>query len=131
MSSSTNHKEFELELKKFVEKIVPDQVVIFHKKITMELLRSIALKNPVDTGFSRGNWQAGLSTNEETIADPITGVESVVQRELPKIESLKAYAVTYLFNNAHYIVFLENGHSQQAPEGFVAISVASAQEMFT
>ena len=35
----------------------------------------------------------------------------------------------YLYNNVEYIVALENGHSQQAPAGFVAQALASLAQL--
>lgn len=125
---STNIVQFELELSKFIQKLLPEQVVIFHQKVHNLILKSVTLKNPVDTGFSRQNWQSGLSPNDDVVGNygPAYGFPEVP----PNLDDLKAYAVTYLWNNTPYIVYLEEGHSEQAPEGFVELALEEAKTMF-
>lgn len=46
------------------------------------------------------------------------------------ISQLKPYEVVYLANNVEYAAALEGGHSQQAPQGVVAVTVAELQAFF-
>ena len=125
---STNIKQFELDLTQFVQKLLPEQVVIFHKKIHMQVLSAIVLKNPVDTGFARHNWQSGTEPNEEKLGEY---GEEFARPDVPlNLDGLKAYAVSYLWNNTHYITYLEDGYSDQAPVGFVELSLEQAKAMF-
>ncbi len=83
-------------------------------------------RTPVDTGRARGNWQAGAgSPNTETddnSLDPnATKTPQRIRREiarLPKGGSL------FISNHLPYARRLENGHSKQAPAGFMTITAA-------
>lgn len=126
-----NVREFTLDVRRFMDRVLPEAVIIFHKKISMELLRLIVMRNPVDTGRSRNNWQAGLATNDEGVsAWEGRSVSDVVNTAINNLDQLQAYAVVYLWNNVHYIVYLEDGTSAQAPDGFVGISIAQVEAMF-
>lgn len=129
MSQSTNINQFVLDIGRWTSKVLPAEVVIFHKKVALELMNKLTLKNPVDTGLSRGNWQGDVQTNEE-IVSVVRGPSEVVGELLQNLDRLEAYAVVFLFNNIHYITYLEEGHSGQAPDGFVALSILEMEEMF-
>ncbi len=92
---------------------------------------------PVDTGFARANWHAGLGD-----AGPAPVVESGIgrasgelageaQAALEQLDAValeaKAGDVLVVQNNAHYIGDLENGTSLQAPEGMVRLAVMAGQ----
>ena len=79
---------------------------------------------PVATGFARGSWWAsinGVSAGEGSVNRDALSEMSLV------IANAKAGDTVYLFNNAVYIEKLEYGHSNQAPNGFVRITLAAAQ----
>ncbi len=131
MPDVTNMRQFRVEVGNFVEQQLPEEVVVIHKKVAAELIRSIALKNPRDTGRSAGNWQGGVNTNEVSlVGGESRSVDQTVAELLTNLADLKAYAVVYLWNNINYIVYLEDGHSSQAPDGFVGISIAEMEAMF-
>jgi hypothetical protein len=68
------------------------------RKFSLETLARIQLRTPVDTGRARAGWR------------------------LENLDTL----TTVIVNDVEYIVKLEYGSSQQAPEGMVIIT---AQEM--
>ncbi len=80
---------------------------------------------PIDTGFARGSWAANIGTpaagspgNEATAIAQVTGV----------VDSMNPGEVLYVTNNAPYIRRLEfNGHSKQAPDGFIRVAAAAIQ----
>lgn len=127
IKASTNVREFKLSLDKWVDEFLPNQLVVFHMKVTMELLRAIVQRNPVDTGRSRSNWQAGLSTDELVYPDLRLDAGEVITKAASSLEGLTPFSVIYLWNNINYIEFLEGGHSTQAPEGFVALSIVEME----
>lgn len=141
----TNLDEFNKELEAFVADI-PNQVTAIQKKIVLEALRRVVLRTPVDTGRARANWQV-------TIAKPATGVvsefedvgtgtkraaapgmevggEDVFEKGLAVIADLPPYQIVYVSNNVNYIEFLEEGSSEQAPEGMAALTVQELRQMF-
>ena len=87
---------------------------------TFDLLKRIAMKTPVDTGRARASWHAVLPNTTDfymyhdlqgkefngTLADTTTGPWDTV-----------------VGSNVEYMIFLEAGHSRQAPEGMVTLSL--------
>ncbi len=65
------------------------------RKVGLDLHSRIVERTPVDTGRAKGGWS--IDTRPE---------------------------VTWIYNNVEYIVPLEYGHSQQAPNGMVRLSIA-------
>ena len=76
---------------------------------------------PVKTGRARGNWQIGIGN------DPISELDRkgyVGEEELPKLDKLDGDETIYISNNLPYIRALEYGHSKQAPQGMVGVTVS-------
>tara|TARA_R110002020_G_scaffold62613_3_gene167358 strand:+ start:2483 stop:2878 length:396 start_codon:yes stop_codon:yes gene_type:complete len=102
-----------------------DKVVRF---ICLNLLRDVVMGTPVDTGRARANWQA-------TIHQPAKGTVVVGDKAGgPTVSkggrSIKNATgnVWWLSNNLPYIIRLEyEGHSPQAPSGWVRASVERAK----
>jgi len=84
---------------------------------------------PVDTGRARANWYAGeedtptVTTGEEDESGSVS-----IRRIAPVAANAKTGRTLYLFNNLPYIERLNNGHSDQAPSGFVELAVDKATE---
>ena len=75
-------------------------------------------------GHFRANWQFGTTppTEELDAIDP-AGTATIAAMEAD-ISSTGAGGVTYIVNNAPYAIPLEYGHSSQAPQGMVRITIA-------
>lgn len=99
------------------------------------VLRSVVENTPVDTGMARSNWTPELdrafeglfparvpgkagSTAEENAA-------ATIEAGTPTIEEfdLAANREIHITNNAPHIQPLNDGHSKQAPAGFVQMAV--------
>lgn len=110
---------------------IPKQAVKLQRKVVLEALRRIVLRTPVDTGRARGNWQT-------TISHPATGQLETVDKQgddtinkgLAAIATLPPYQVVYIANNLEYIEFLEEGSSEQAPDGMVKMTVEELRQIF-
>ncbi len=93
-----------------------------HSKIVREaagrMLRGVILKSPVDTGRFRANWQisAGkLASNTVDSTQPDIGAQMANMRGGSNL--------IFVVNNLPYAEALENGHSGQAPQGMVALTM--------
>ena len=129
----SNVDQFNAAVKTFTTNFMPMAMVRAQKKIVFDLLGSIVQKTPVDTGRARGNWQLTINTmpsGEVTTStapspqSPATAAEmqaSVVTGHPP-------YQIVYITNNVTYITYLEEGHSSQAKQGMVEVTLA---EMIT
>lgn len=94
------------------------------RKIALDVFTEVVLKTPVDEGTARGNWLVAIGeipTGTIEFDDPTgTATISKIQAETMK---LQAGEVIYLTNSLPYILRLENGWSQQAPQGMVKLTV--------
>ena len=81
--------------------------------------------NPVDTGFSQSNWLASIG---ESIDSPVgirDSVDMTSWRTL--LADINGYDINqgsiFITNSVDYVVFLDQGSSLQAPQGFVRQSI--------
>jgi len=130
---------FTADLTKFFNK-VEKKADAFLKTVSQEIALRIITRNPVKTGFSRASWWASLGNlgghpNQpqwETYKGKTGGAGSVstpFAALTVTIGQAKMGDVIILANNASYIQALEKGHSQQAPAGMVAVTLAEAQQI--
>jgi hypothetical protein len=81
-------------------------------------------------GRFRGNWQL-------TIGDPASGeLERIDPNGAATLAAMRAQVATltagqtaYIVNNLPYAVPLEYGHSKQAPQGMVRVTLARFQQI--
>lgn len=80
-------------------------------------------------GHFRANWQFGTSipTGEVDGVDP-EGTATIGSMTAD-ISATGAGGVTYLVNNAPYAIPLEYGHSTQAPQGIVRVTIAEFNQV--
>ena len=96
------------------------------RRTAVAVNQTVTLATPVDTGRARGNWQAevGRPLLEETDRlDP--GGATTVSANNVRIAAYSGQGSVFLSNNVPYINRLNQGHSAQAPAGFVEISIAA------
>lgn len=91
-------------------------------------------KNPPPKGYIggrfRGNWQLGVGVipaGETGLIDP-SGAEAQ-GRVIASIPEKASGQVYYLFNNVPYATAIETGHSRQAPQGVVGLTVIQFQRI--
>ncbi len=86
-------------------------------------LTTVVLANPVDSGRSRGNWflepNIGSEEFDEERRDSITPGRAIAAGIRPDDD-------LHLTNNTVYINRLNDGHSAQAPAGFIEDAVVAA-----
>jgi hypothetical protein len=84
------------------------------RKVALTVDRELVLKTPVDTGRARSNWIPSLDAPSVKIVEP--GQKPDIQDDLAQYTVDKTVFIT---NNLPYIRRLNEGHSDQAPAGFV------------
>src|SRR5688572_24275740 len=98
------------------------------RDVMLLVVNNLQNSTPVDTGHAGSNWIV-------TIGAPYRGVdgsrESVsYAAQNAGIQALQTYDVARgrvsLRNNVPYLPYLDRGHSQQAPAGFVQIAIMAA-----
>lgn len=100
------------------------------QKIALELFSRVILRSPVDAGRFRGNWQVAIGEIPDGTLDldDKTGQATISKAQAVAL-NVTAGQVIYLVNNLPYGPRLEEGHSQQAPHGMVALSVQEFQQI--
>lgn len=117
---------FSDDVRRFTKKTgaAEDQIV---RGITLALFNGIILDTPVRDGRLRGDWQTTVgkpASGENGRVDP-TGRAAMAEVAANTPEG--AGQETYLTNSMPYAEFIEDGGSQQAPEGMVKRNVDRIQ----
>lgn len=120
MSSGFSAREFAIDLEKF-GKVTEEEATLIIRKIALDLDSAIVLATPVDTGRARGNWYPSLNKPSDEM--DLNKLDPSGNEATSKINStvalFKLGDTVWMTNNLPYILPLENGHSQQAPQGMV------------
>lgn len=122
---------FDLSIKKWVEKTKGciNQVV---RKVVFDIDTRLIVKTPVDTGRARANWMVSVGSYVDQPTDNTdkVGNETSVQalNVLADYDFTKGDSV-FITNSVPYIRPLENGHSKQAPNGMVKVTVAEFKDI--
>jgi hypothetical protein len=106
------------------------------RRIAVEVTAELTAATPVDTGWARANWIPYLGVNTEK-SDPVggsarsvgsaagaqaRGVVTIVTAPAKDLANKGAVVI----NAVPYIGILNDGHSQQAPAGFVQVAIDKA-----
>lgn len=103
-------------------------------KVALTVHSTVVLGTPVDTGRARGNWQVEIGKAAEgTVDDPSEyGFAAATTKARAKLagndgqsSSLRPQRDVHITNNLPYITPLNQGHSKQAPAGFVEEAIAA------
>jgi hypothetical protein len=146
-------KAFNEALDNYGERTMPEAHLALQKKIAIDLFSKIVKKNPVGNpslwkesslppppgyvgGRSRANWQISVVAPPQSGNDgekpeggstgqPVSGLQQA--RAFGQMSQAKFGQTIWIYNNVRYIKRLEDGHSTQAPGGFVKIAIAEIQ----
>jgi len=114
----------------FVERII--------KKLTLDIVANLVTApgdggTPVDTGWARANWIPQIGSPRTDVAGTRQQAEAGL---LPSDQASGVAAVAtgyrlgrgavHISNNVPYILRLDQGHSKQAPKGFVRRAIRKA-----
>ncbi|EKU39294.1 MULTISPECIES: hypothetical protein [Acinetobacter] len=84
------------------------------KKITMDTVQSLVVSSPVDTGTYRASHIVSIGSADFGIRGPET---NPIQDAAIQAVKIKLGNLVYIQNNQPYAERLENGWSDQAPQG--------------
>lgn len=113
-----NAKEFTRQLMNLMQH-VEGSVSQVIRKACLDLWSNIVESTPVDTGRAKANWSISTEQSSEVYE---AGREYNPHFSFDYNDNLP---VIYIYNNLEYIEALEDGHSQQAPSGMVAVNLES------
>ncbi|MDO7434595.1 HK97 gp10 family phage protein [Acinetobacter baumannii] len=89
------------------------------KKITMDTVQSLVVSSPVDTGAYRASHIVSVGSTDFGVGEPETNPihDAAIQAVKIKLGNL-----VYIQNNQPYAERLENGWSEQAPQGIYGLT---------
>lgn len=115
---------FTLQLQQFVDKAKgnAEQVV---RKVGIDVLSSVVLKSPVDTGRFRANWTVGTAGIGKTTTATDKSGSATISTGTAKIMQVRLGQSIWLSNSLPYARRLEYGWSRtKAPNGMVRVTIA-------
>lgn len=119
--------DFALQLAEFA-KLAGEAVDATLREVVIEVGSSLIRMSPVDTGRFRGNWHLSIDVVENvTFSDIDPTGQDTIASIAASISDFTAGQTAYLINNLPYAVPLEYGHSTQAPQGMVRVTLARFQ----
>lgn len=112
----------ELRSVKEFAKAIQLPVATVTQRLALEVFTGVVKRTPVDTGRARSGWQ--MAIGEIPTGSPSS---SASPPSTPSVQGIDGKRSVFIVNNVHYIVFLEAGHSRQAPSGMIAVTMAGIQ----
>lgn len=99
----------------------------------LQVFRNIVQATPVDTGMAKLSWNIDINVVNVDVAEapeksPAASFDGF-EKALEVTAQFKLQDVIYISNNLPYIRALNDGHSKQAPSGYIdaAIDVGTRQ----
>tara|TARA_R110000782_G_scaffold39016_1_gene91016 strand:- start:731 stop:1123 length:393 start_codon:yes stop_codon:yes gene_type:complete len=110
-----------------IEKLVTDRM----DQIAITAHNLISIRTPEDTGQAQAGWNFTLNKiDTRTPPEPPKGTGRLpVQESEPDQRATKATDSYFLANSVDHVIYLNEGHSQKAPEKFIEIETAKAVDI--
>lgn len=89
------------------------------KKLAFDTWIGLVEKTPVDLGRAQSSWNLGIGDSDLSVPD-----EAVTYPTQPDFSLIDGTSSIFITSSLDYMEELENGHSDQAPYGMVAITAA-------
>lgn len=98
------------------------------KAVVLNCTAELIERTPVDTGWAQANWVPSVGQPVESIEGTPEAVSNSVQvTGQGAVAAFKLeQGACFISNNVPYIPALNDGHSEQAPAGFVEQSIEHA-----
>lgn len=114
---SKNYRKQIAEIKAGIRKLADTALV----QTALSVQREVVMNTPVDTGRARSNWFMGNGSAPRHVTEDTTAQN--LMDGIAQAQKIKSDDTVYISNNLPYINRLNDGHSQQAPAGFVEKAV--------
>ena len=88
-----------------------------YKALAFEIFGEIIRLTPVDTGRARGNWNVSSGSPDFSTSNSATPAQPDYNL------NVKGFPSVYISNGLHYIGLLEEGRSEQAPDGISKVAL--------
>lgn len=124
----SNINEFMIKLKGLGD-ATERHVMLYRKRVALDVFSRVILDTPVLSGRARGNWFASLDIPDEHVdlnlfdKSGATTVQNMIR--VVNAASSEPFGIIWLTNNLPYILRLENGWSKKAPQGMVQRAITA------
>ena len=102
-------------------------------KIALDIDRRLVNRTPRDTGRAARNWIVSVDKKDDRkLPEPGTPGEAnqAIAEAEAVLKNAKPKRAIYIQNNLEYIQALNNGHSPQAPPGYVDAEIKAVLSMY-
>lgn len=94
------------------------------RAVAFDMFSRIIVRSPVDTGRFRGNWQIDVHIVPAGWAEQYDkGGQGSIDRGRINLTKFRLGNTISMRNNVPYSIALEHGHSGQAPQGMVKVTM--------
>ncbi|MDD3587245.1 MAG: hypothetical protein PHQ75_08675 [Thermoguttaceae bacterium] len=103
----------------------------YMRKIAQHILTQIVEHTPVHTGRAKANWRLSLDSWEEGkwSCDTDPAGDATIDHMIDSMQAFVPGDRIYISNSVPYIMMLENGYSNQAPDGILAVVERETQQL--
>ena len=115
------------EMARLLPEMIDDVIRNMVEQLYLTLVGAGAVPTPIKTGRARTGWVVGTMETDWCPPDMTKNPKSageIMDAARAAVAALPRSSVYYLYNNVPYIMKLEQGWSNQAPHGFVALALA-------
>lgn len=127
MSANTeNARVFDLYLRGFGEKIVPERAKQVQTAIALEAARGLVMATPVKSGRLRGNWQLTHDVPAEGFSESLkdeTG-SATMARASSVAQEIKPFELTWMHNGVPYAGYVNDGTPRMTGQHMLETTVA-------
>lgn len=122
-------RAFQVQLAQHMDELV--QNIAFEIAENIIVGGKYAPGTPVDTNFARSSWWVSIGEMGEghQPADNPLKLPPAGPADTSKVASAKAGDNVWIMTNTVYMIALEYGHSTQAPQGMVRLTLNAGQEL--
>lgn len=95
------------------------------RAIGLEAHGRLVRRTPVDKGRARANWNVAINEIDRSVDEESfdkSGQKTIQEGSVKILAEMKPGKSLFITNSLAYVPELEKGHSQQAPEGMVAVT---------
>lgn len=109
---------FSLDMKR-IRKKIKGRERAFIQKLCLDIDSGLVKGTPVDTGTARSGWSVGINRAKASEPDSSKDMNTILREHSDQIKSIEPGDKIFLSNNVDYIKHLDDGTSDQAPNGIV------------
>lgn len=126
----TDLATFNKQINRFLQESEID-FITFQKKVSFEIFAGVIKKTPVRTGWAQNSWNISVGSVDTSVpAEPEGNASPAAFGALAKMQGVrlsKVGQIVYISNNLSYILPLEEGSSDRAPNGMVKVTISEVQ----